>query len=102
LNYQIGPLDNLSWRIEFFNDQSGQRTGIKDRYINPAFGWQHWFSPTIMIRPEVAWYNALDRAAFNRNGQGNVGAGLAPGATCAGCANAMSELIVSADLIWHF
>jgi hypothetical protein len=96
LNYQIAPMDNLSWRVEFFNDESGQRTGVKDRYFNYAFGWQHWFSPTIMIRPEVAVYNALDRASFNRNGQGNIGSPASGGPT------AMSELVASSDLIWHF
>jgi hypothetical protein len=95
LNYQIAPLDNLSWRIEFFNDLSGQRTGIKVRYINPAFGWQHWFSPTIMIRPEIAWYNALDRPSFNRKGQGNISG---PGT---GGATAYSEFVASAESIWH-
>jgi hypothetical protein len=97
LNYEPDPLDNISFRAEFFNDLSGQRTGVKDRYLNYAIGWQHWFSPTIMIRPEVAVYNALDRKAFNRSGQGNVAS--APGA---GGATDMSELIASADLIWHF
>jgi hypothetical protein len=96
LNYHIAPMDNLSWRVEFFNDASGQRTGIKDRYFNYAFGWQHWFTPTIMIRPEIAVYNALDRASFNRNGQGNIGSPASGGAT------AMSEFVASADLIWHF
>jgi hypothetical protein len=96
LNYQIAPLDNISWRVEFFNDLSGQRTGVKDRYFNYAIGWQHWFSPTIMIRPEVAVYHALDRKAFNRNGQGNIGAPSVGGATD------MSELVASMDLIWHF
>jgi hypothetical protein len=96
LNYQIAPMDNLSLRLEYFDDASGQRTGIKDRYANYAFGWQHWFSPTIMIRPEIAVYNALDRPAFNRAGQGNIGSPAQGGAT------AMSEFVASADLIWHF
>ena len=97
LNYEPDPLDNISFRAEFFNDLNGQRTGVKDRYLNYAIGWQHWFSPTITIRPEVAVYNALDRKAFNRSGQGNVAS--APGA---GGPTDMSELIASADLIWHF
>jgi hypothetical protein len=97
LNYRVGDLDNISLRGEFFNDLSGQRTGIKDRYLNYAIGWQHWFSPTVMVRPELAVYNALDRKAFNRNGQGNIASGPNSGG-----ANAMSELIASMDLIWHF
>ena len=97
LNYTPNPLNNISFRLEFFNDMSGQRTGIKDKYLNYAVGWQHWFSPTITFRPEIAVYNALDRKAFNRNGQGNISS--APGA---GGATAMSELVASADVIWHF
>ncbi len=29
LNYKFSPLDNLSWRAEYFNDITGQRTGFK-------------------------------------------------------------------------
>jgi hypothetical protein len=96
LNYSWDALNNLSFRLEYFDDASGQRTGIKDRYLNPAIGWQHWFSPTVMIRPEIAMYNALDRKSFNRNGQGNIGSPATGGAT------AMSEVVASMDLIWHF
>jgi hypothetical protein len=91
LNYTPNPLNNISFRVEFFNDQYGQRTGVKDRYLNYALGWQHWFSPTITVRPEIAVYNALDRRAFNRNGQGNVAS-----------ATDMSLFVASCDLIWHF
>jgi Putative beta-barrel porin-2, OmpL-like. bbp2 len=99
LNYSWDPLNNLSFRAEFFNDNSGQRTGVRDQYLNYAIGWQHWFSPTVMIRPEFAVYNALQRKAFNRNGQGQV---IGTGPDGLGTATAMSEAIISADLIWHF
>jgi len=83
LNWQFSPLDNLSWRAEYFDDITGQRTGFKTSYFNYAMGWQHWFSPTVMIRPEVAFYNSLKTPAF--------GNGTTSHAT-----------IFSADLIWHF
>jgi hypothetical protein len=98
LNYSWDALNNLSFRAEFFNDNSGQRTGVRDQYLNYAVGWQHWFSPTVMIRPEIAVYNALQRKSFNRNGQGNVVGGV----NGLGTATAMSEAILSADIIWHF
>jgi hypothetical protein len=51
-----------------------------------------------MVRPEIAVYNALQRKSFNRNGQGNVVGGFMG----LGTATAMSEAILSADIIWHF
>jgi hypothetical protein len=96
LNYRMDALNNFSLRGEFFNDQSGQRTGIKDRYLNWAIGWQHWFSPTVTFRPEIAFYNSLDRKAFNRiNGLNGGGESSTQGTKS-------NETIVSADVIWHF
>jgi hypothetical protein len=83
LNYRVGDHDNISFRGEFFNDQNGQRTGYQTRYANAAVGWQHWIGTSITLRPEVAYYNAIDRKAFD-NGQRR------------------QAVIASADLIWHF
>jgi Putative beta-barrel porin-2, OmpL-like. bbp2 len=90
LNYQFSPLDNLSFRGEFFNDEEGQRTGTRTRYVETGIGLQHWFSPQLELRPEVSYYRALDRAAFN----GNADKAIAP--------NRKSSVIGEADLIWHF
>ncbi len=90
LNYQFSPLDNISFRPEFFNDMQGQRTGTKTRYVDFGIGWQHWFSPQIEVRPEVTYYRSLDAPAFN----GNFNGGIAP--------NKKDALIGAADLIWHF
>jgi hypothetical protein len=69
LNYRIGDLDNLTFRTEYYDDMNGQRTGVKARYDNFALGWQHWFSPSIYIRPEIASYETTDGTkAFGRNG----------------------------------
>jgi hypothetical protein len=88
LNYQFSPLDNLSLRAESFHDLQGQRTGVATVYNNWAIGWQHWFSPTITFRPEIAFYNA-GKDAFGRND-----ANLDP---------TQAHLTVfSADLIVHF
>jgi hypothetical protein len=88
LNYQFSPLDNLSLRGESFHDINGQRTGVATVYNNWAIGWQHWFSPTVTFRPEVAFYNSGE-PAFGRNN-----ANFTP---------TQSHLaIFSADLIWHF
>ena len=90
INYSPNKLNNFSLRTEYFDDPQGQRTGVATRYADIAFSWQHWFSPQIEIRPEVAYYRSLDAPAFN----GNVNAGIAP--------NRSSAVIGAADLIIHF
>jgi hypothetical protein len=90
INDKITPLDNLTWRAEFVDDFEGQRTGTKTRYLEAGFGWQHWFSPQIEIRPEVSYYRSLDAFAFN----GNSNLGIAP--------NKNFAIIGSADMIIHF
>jgi hypothetical protein len=90
LSYKPSPLDNISYRVEFFDDKQGQRTGVKTRYFETGIGWQHWFSPQIEIRPEVSYYRAIDAAAFN----GNPNLGIAP--------SKKDALIGSADIIIHF
>jgi hypothetical protein len=100
LNYKFSPLDNISFRPEFFDDMEGQRTGTKTRYANFGIGWQHWFSPQIEIRPEVVYYHSIDANAFNGNANacpasaGCVSSVLAPTKNFA--------WIGSMDLIWHF
>src|SRR5204862_7234027 len=83
LNYKFSPMDNISWRVELFDDMYGQRTGFATRYFNYAVGWQHWFSPSVVFRPEIAWYRSLDTDAFD---------------------NAKNDrlTVVSADIIWKF
>ena len=95
LNYKFSPLDNISWRAEYFNDINGQRTGVKTAYFNYALGWQHWFSPTVEIRPEIAFYNSLKAPAFESYPPLLQSSWSAIGAK--------SHIAVfSADLLWHF
>jgi hypothetical protein len=90
LNYKASPLDNISYRIEWYDDAQGQRTGTKTAYVETGIGWQHWFSPQIEIRPEVSYYRSLNANAFN----GNANFGIP--------ANKDFALIGSADIIIHF
>lgn len=90
LNYKPTTLDNISYRLEYFDDMEGQRTGVKTAYIETGIGWQHWFSPQIEIRPEVSFYRSLSAPAFN----GNSNLGIAP--------TKSNALIGSADIIIHF
>ncbi len=82
-NYQLTPMDNLTLRTEFYNDENGQRTGFATRYTDVGVGWQHWFSPQVEIRPEVTWYHSMDKAAFD-NGTSH------------------KLWFAGGDVIWHF
>ncbi len=91
LNWEFSPLNNLSLRSEYYNDQQGQRTGVKSRYWEIGLGWQHWFSPQIEVRPEVTYYRSVDAAAFNID----LSTGDASQAK-------NHQLLVAGDLIVHF
>jgi hypothetical protein len=90
LNYQFSPLDNISFRPEFYDDEEGQRTGVRTKYANFGIGWQHWLSPQIEFRPEADYDYALDRNAFN----GNATLGIAP--------NRRYSALGAMDVILHF
>jgi hypothetical protein len=90
LNFAPNPLDNISLRLEYLDDEQGQRTGAKTRYLAGAIGWQHWLSPQIEIRPELAYYRALDADAFD----GNSNLGIAP--------TRRYTTALSGDVIMHF
>ena len=90
VNYKVSALDNISYRLEYFDDMQGQRTGTKTAYLETGIGWQHWFSPQIEIRPEVSFYKSLNGFAFN----GNSNLGIAP--------NKNTALVGAADIIIHF
>lgn len=63
-NIQVSPRDSISIRNEFMQDGNGQRTGTATRYHGHALGWTHYFKQNVFVRPEVAYYNALDNPAF--------------------------------------
>jgi hypothetical protein len=65
VNYSPDKLNNFSFRTEYFNDPQGQRTGTPTAYAEAGVSWQHWFSPQIEVRPEVAYYRSIDNPAFN-------------------------------------
>lgn len=96
LNYSWDSMNNLSFRPEFYFDEQGQRTGTATRYGNFAIGWQHWFSPQIEIRPEIAYYHSFNGPAFNGNcNQPNNGQPCTP-------ANKSDMFMFAGDIVWHF
>ena len=90
VNYSPNKLNNFSMRLEYYDDMEGQRTGVKSRYLDVAGSWQHWLSPQIEMRPEIAYYKSLDAPAFN----GNFAAGILP--------NKSYAVVGAADIIIHF
>jgi hypothetical protein len=90
VNYSPNKLNNFSFRAEYFNDPNGQRTGIPTAYAETGIGWQHWFSPQVEVRPEIAYYRSLNNPAFN----GNPAEGIP--------ATRDWQLVASGDIIWHF
>jgi hypothetical protein len=81
-NYQPTPLDNVSLRLEWYDDAEGQRTGYAAVYYDVGIGVQHWLSPQIEFRPEFTEYWASE-PSFG-NGQKK------------------SEALLSGDVIIHF
>jgi hypothetical protein len=67
LNYSPEPLDNFSFRPEYYADDQGQRTGTPADYFEFSVGWQHWFSPQIETRPEIGYYRSINALSFNGN-----------------------------------
>jgi hypothetical protein len=90
LNYSPDPLDNFSFRPEYYADNQGQRTGTPTDYYEFSFGWQHWLSPQIEMRPEVGYYRSIDAIAFN----GNPTHGIAP--------DKNHTYFAGGDIILHF
>jgi hypothetical protein len=63
--YEIGRHDAIGLRNEYYDDMSGQRTGFQTGYYEVTFGWNHYFSDDIYIRPELGHYHAFNAKVFN-------------------------------------
>jgi hypothetical protein len=97
VNYSPDKLNNFSFRTEYMNDRNGQRTGVPTQYMDVGLSYQHWLSPQVEIRPEIAYYRSLDNPAFNTDCNAGICAGPA------GTPGVRDWAIVAAsDLIWHF
>jgi len=90
LNYSPDALNNISLRLEWYDDANGWRTGVATKYFDTGLSWQHWFSPQIEVRPEVTYWHSFDAPAFN----GNPAEGISP------TRKDMFEL--ASDIIIHF
>jgi len=62
---QLSAKNYISMRFDFLDDMKGQRTGYKTRYTEATLMWGHWVGSTILLRPEIRFDRALDRAAYD-------------------------------------
>jgi hypothetical protein len=58
-------------RNEYFDDASGQRTGVKDVYSEHALGFSWWPNSITTIRPEIRFDRAYQREAFDNQTRKN-------------------------------
>ena len=71
LEKQINLKNYLSIRSDFLDDIKGQRTGYKTRYTEETLMWGHWVGNTVLLRPELRFDHALDRAAYDNGTRRN-------------------------------
>jgi len=81
--YEIDRHNSVGLRLEYYDDLTAQRTGYRTQIFETTFGWNHYFSDDVYIRPEVGFYHALHGRPFSNGGQAN-------------------DLIASMDLIWRY
>jgi hypothetical protein len=62
---QLNLKNYLSIRTDFLDDMKGQRTGYKNRYAEETLMWGHWVGSTVLLRPEIRFDHAFDRAAYD-------------------------------------
>ena len=89
LNYQYTAHDIFTWRTDFLDDATGQRTGFKSRYIELDLGYTHWVGDTIELRPELRFERSLNAEAYDN-----------PSDTPDG--GKQNQLMLAADLVFHF
>jgi Putative beta-barrel porin-2, OmpL-like. bbp2 len=92
INYTFDPLNNFTFRPEFYDDPQGWRTGTGGRtqYYEFTLSWQHWLSPQIEFRPEISYWRSVGTPAFNGYSTGDV------------AANRFYTAMFAADMILHF
>ncbi len=92
---------SLNIRNELVDDIKGQRTGTPGKYEEHMVGFDFWTGSTITFRPEVSYVHAFSP-------YGLKALNISPGSAVANLQNGVhqtgktQDLILAADLIWHF
>ena len=65
LELRLSGSDALQLRNEYFDDIKGQRTGFQNQYFETLLSFTHWIGNTIIMRPEIRYEHAFERAAYD-------------------------------------
>ncbi|MGO8969363.1 MAG: outer membrane beta-barrel protein [Myxococcaceae bacterium] len=65
LEVKVTEHDAFTYRIEYFDDIEGQRTGYKTQYFETMISWAHFFGTSIIMRPEIRYEHSFERPAYN-------------------------------------
>jgi hypothetical protein len=65
IELKVSGSDALQLRNEYFDDIKGQRTGFQNQYFETLLSFTHWIGNTIIMRPEVRYEHAFERAAYD-------------------------------------
>ena len=55
VNYQYNPHNIWTWRTDYMNDSTGQRTGFKGAFVEVDLGYTHWVGDALELRPEARY-----------------------------------------------
>ncbi len=59
VNYQYDDHDVWTFRSDYLNDSTGQRTGFKGAFAEFDLGYTHWIGDVVELRPEARYERQL-------------------------------------------
>jgi hypothetical protein len=59
LNYTYDPHNIWTWRTDYMNDLTGQRTGFKGSFAEFDLSYTHWIGDAVELRPEARYEREL-------------------------------------------
>jgi hypothetical protein len=59
VNYQYNAHNVVTWRSDYFDDNTGERTGFKGEFLEFDLGYTHWVGDALELRPEVRFEDQL-------------------------------------------
>lgn len=65
MEYQFVPNAYLTFRNEYYNDFSGQRTGYKTQYSEHFIGIAWWFGDVVTVRPGLRYDRAYNLPVYD-------------------------------------
>jgi Putative beta-barrel porin-2, OmpL-like. bbp2 len=117
LNYTHDPHNIWTWRTDYLNDLTGQRTGFKGSYAEFDLGYTHWIGDVIELRPEARYERQLTAPNAQATGYAYDNPCYAPAvtgvATCTYSSGGRtasfdqnggkrSQAMIAIDAIFHF